>query len=587
MSFLCRPPPPVGSGSVLSSAGSALRLPLTEPQEMMGGKSESPLPEEAGNNAKTEESETEQPQEPHTQAPLLFGSSASVSFADLAKDESEVMGGESESPLPEEAGNNAKTEESETEQPQEPQTQAPPLFGSSASLTFTKDESEVMGGESESPLPEEAGNNVKAEESETTEKPQEPQTQAPPLFGSSASVSFADLAKDESEVMGGESESPLPEEGGSTHVKAEESETEQPQETQAPPLFDSSASVSFADLTKDESEVMGGESESPLPEEGGSTHVKAEESETTEQPLEPQAQAPPLFDSSASVSSDLAKEVMGGEPIPEEERSTHEAEESETTEKPLEPQAQAPPLFDSSISLSFANLAKDGSASGFLGFQKTEGFQFGGVGGKIFSSGAAEDQEHPEKEIDIHFKPVVTLPETVNIKSWDDDADTLFCRRCKLYRFTDERQWKDRGVGELKIMKHRVTGKVKLIMRRDQIFKLCCNHSLTSDMKLTVMAHSEKACSWFTSADLSEEEARPEKLSAKFKSAKFMNEFREAFERCQTELVASDEVHVDENRESEGKVGESVSMQSSEGRKEEQEGERNSDGKAEHQTDDI
>ena len=70
---------------------------------------------------------------------------------------------------------------------------------------------------------------------------------------------------------------------------------------------------------------------------------------------------------------------------------------------------------------------------------------------------------------------IVTLSEAVKVKSWDKDADVMFSQRAKLFRFdSDSSQWKERGVGELKIMKHHHTQKVKLVMQPDQILKLCC-----------------------------------------------------------------------------------------------------------------
>lgn len=248
-------------------------------------------------------------------------------------------------------------------------------------------------------------------------------------------------------------------------------------------------------------------------------------------------------------------------PIPEKENLNTVEDENENPPSSQTEHTASVSMFGSGIEVpSFADLAKDTSASGFG--QNVEGFKFSGVGQKVFSPDAAED---PENETDIHFKPIVTLPEVANVvKSWDDDADILFCQRCKLYRFDDQGQWKERGVGELKIMKHHVTRKVKLIMRRDQILKICCNHSLTPDMKVTPMETSDKACTWFTSADYSEEEVRPEKLSAKFKSVQIVNEFMEIFDRCKAELVSS--VEGDEGAEGSGEsVGENESQENREG----------------------
>ena len=42
----------------------------------------------------------------------------------------------------------------------------------------------------------------------------------------------------------------------------------------------------------------------------------------------------------------------------------------------------------------------------------------------------------------------------------------MFCERVKLYRMAgDSGEWKERGVGELKILRHNVTAKYRVLMR--------------------------------------------------------------------------------------------------------------------------
>ena len=59
---------------------------------------------------------------------------------------------------------------------------------------------------------------------------------------------------------------------------------------------------------------------------------------------------------------------------------------------------------------------------------------------------------------DIHFEPVVQLEE-VEVKTGEEDETCVYSQRSKLYRYTDN-QWKERGVGEMKILKHNKTGSV-------------------------------------------------------------------------------------------------------------------------------
>ena len=86
---------------------------------------------------------------------------------------------------------------------------------------------------------------------------------------------------------------------------------------------------------------------------------------------------------------------------------------------------------------------------------------------------------------DIHFDPIVTLPESVDIQSGEENEDVLFADRAKLFRFDSNlKQWKERGVGELKVLANRSVGKGRVLMHCDQILKICCNHFITREMTL-------------------------------------------------------------------------------------------------------
>lgn len=53
----------------------------------------------------------------------------------------------------------------------------------------------------------------------------------------------------------------------------------------------------------------------------------------------------------------------------------------------------------------------------------------------------------------------------------------LLYRRAKLYRFdTIQKEWKERGTGDVKFIKMNDSGKIHLIMRREKTHKLCANH---------------------------------------------------------------------------------------------------------------
>ena len=89
------------------------------------------------------------------------------------------------------------------------------------------------------------------------------------------------------------------------------------------------------------------------------------------------------------------------------------------------------------------------------------------------SSHAGDEATYPEEECDVHFQPIVQLPDKVDLITGEEEEIPTFVGRGKLYRFdTELRQWKERGVGDMKIMHSHETDVFRIVMRRDQIHKV-------------------------------------------------------------------------------------------------------------------
>ena len=193
-----------------------------------------------------------------------------------------------------------------------------------------------------------------------------------------------------------------------------------------------------------------------------------------------------------------------------------------------------PKSFSSGGMLSFSDiLAKEGDPA--FGFKKKTGFQFDGSGSQLFSAKHTDEGENEEYEPDVYFKPVITLSESYEYQS-SDEGDTLFENRCKLFRYDQpSKQWKERGVGNIRIFKPLSNKKPRIIMRRDQILKLCCNHYITNDMKL-LPKDNDRCWIWHSYSDYSEEFAKDEKFAVKFKTASLANSFKAVFDNCVEQL---------------------------------------------------
>ena len=133
----------------------------------------------------------------------------------------------------------------------------------------------------------------------------------------------------------------------------------------------------------------------------------------------------------------------------------------------------------------------------------------------------------------LHVEPLVSLTRKSDLKTGEEDEEVVFKELAKLYRL-HEGQWKERGVGDLKILLNKTASKARILMRRDKVFKVCANHLLTDDMTLTKKAENLNTYVWYTPADISEEEPTAETFAVKFKTEEIAKKFSKAFERYQS-----------------------------------------------------
>lgn len=89
-------------------------------------------------------------------------------------------------------------------------------------------------------------------------------------------------------------------------------------------------------------------------------------------------------------------------------------------------------------------------------------------------------------------------------------------QRAKLYRLTEAGEWKERGLGDLKILRHKETKNLRVVMRREKVLKICLNHVLNS----SVVYKPKDEKTWlFAVHDFSEGESVLERFALRFKNA--------------------------------------------------------------------
>ncbi|VVB01829.1 unnamed protein product [Arabis nemorensis] len=143
-------------------------------------------------------------------------------------------------------------------------------------------------------------------------------------------------------------------------------------------------------------------------------------------------------------------------------------------------------------------------------------------------SGANEDED-----TGAQVAPIVRLEE-VAVTTGEEDEDTILDLKSKLYRFDkDGSQWKERGAGTVKFLKHRDSGKIRLVMRQSKTLKICANHLVSSGMSVQEHAGNDKSCVWHA-RDFSDGELKDELFCIRFASVEnckaFMQKFKEVAE---------------------------------------------------------
>ncbi|XP_074583504.1 ran-binding protein 1 homolog b-like [Curcuma longa] len=134
-----------------------------------------------------------------------------------------------------------------------------------------------------------------------------------------------------------------------------------------------------------------------------------------------------------------------------------------------------------------------------------------------------------DEDTGAQIAPIVTLTE-VAVTTGEEQEDVLLDLKAKLYRFDkDGNQWKERGTGSVKLLKHQGTGKVRLVMRQAKTLKICANHLVVPSIKLQEHAGSDKSCVWHAS-DFADGELKEELFCIRFGSVENCKKFMEMVE---------------------------------------------------------
>ena len=139
---------------------------------------------------------------------------------------------------------------------------------------------------------------------------------------------------------------------------------------------------------------------------------------------------------------------------------------------------------------------------------------------------------NPEEEVQINPTNNLNLAK-VEVKTGEEDEDLIFKSRGKLFRFRDG-EWKERGTGDLKLLRHKTEKKIRFILRQDKTLKIVANFIISEKPLCELKPHqgSDKMF-MFMAYDCSDETPCIEKFVLKLGNADKAKNFQKHFEDAQ------------------------------------------------------
>lgn len=147
-----------------------------------------------------------------------------------------------------------------------------------------------------------------------------------------------------------------------------------------------------------------------------------------------------------------------------------------------------------------------------------------------------------EEESTAQFTPVVELDE-VDVQSGEEEEEVMYCQRGKLFVYGEtlldvgsgNKTWKERGIGDIRILKHREHQRMRVLMRQDKTMKVIVNHALDPRITLEPNVGSDRSWVWsaydFAGGDLVETV-----FAIRFADSDIAIAFKKTFEENQKEM---------------------------------------------------
>jgi len=119
----------------------------------------------------------------------------------------------------------------------------------------------------------------------------------------------------------------------------------------------------------------------------------------------------------------------------------------------------------------------------------------------------------------------------------------IYSHRGKLFLYGEtlldvgsgNKSWKERGIGDIRILKHKEHSRMRVLMRQEKTMKVIVNHAL--DPRITLEPNSGSDRSWVWSAfDFASGDLVETVFAIRFADSDIANNFKKVFEENQKEM---------------------------------------------------
>lgn len=133
--------------------------------------------------------------------------------------------------------------------------------------------------------------------------------------------------------------------------------------------------------------------------------------------------------------------------------------------------------------------------------------------------------------------------EEVDVVSGEEEEEIVHSQRGKLFVYGEtlldvgsgNKSWKERGIGDIRILKHREHQRMRVLMRQEKTMKVIVNHAL--DPRITLEPNSGSDRSWVWSAfDFASGELVETVFAIRFADSDIAISFKKVFEENQKEM---------------------------------------------------